>query len=130
MEGGGRCVLCQKLTDDFRPSSLYFLLADPLLETKGTEQLLDNRPKVLRGIFGEGGIGQPAPVSKDLSSKLWVHILKAKNPRNQVARVLENEVPVSAAIYSPSLPIASTGQPSIASLQRDSSSGDSGCLYT
>src|SRR4029453_5762067 len=30
----------------------------------------------------------------------------------------------------PSLPIASTGQPSIASLQRPSSSGVSGCLYT
>ena len=30
--------------------------------------------------------------------------------------------------YAPSLPIASTGQPSIASLQRASSSGDSGCL--
>ena len=31
-------------------------------------------------------------------------------------------------IYAPSLPIASTGQPSIASLQRPSSSEVSGCL--
>ena len=36
--------------------------------------------------------------------------------------------PLQQVSYEPSLPIASTGQPSLASLQSDSSSGVSGCL--
>lgn len=46
--------------------------------------------------------------------------------RGLLARALWEE----AASYAPLSPMASTGQPSLASLQRASSSGDAGCLKT
>lgn len=103
-------VRCEEISDNFLPSSADFLLSDPALKAQLSECLLDKGLEGRGGVlfFREGAIWQSPPL--------------LENP------CFDSRIQGGGQRYSPSSPIASTGQPSIASLHMASSSGDSGCL--
>ena len=73
------------------------------------------------------GIGSSGSPRHSSSTRLRISSLRIKKKAPVVAEAC-TEGSGKLRGYSPSSPIASTGQPSCASLQRASSSGVSGCL--
>src|SRR6516225_4771388 len=111
----------KKLSDNILPRA-----DDPLFTQEGftfkfCRQRFNNGTKGNRPIGLIIGLGQSTPLFNDPFAKILMHRRTALNLR---AWLPCSQEPIAwACQLSPSLPIASTGHPSIASLQSASSSG-------
>src|SRR5207244_5580570 len=112
--------------NDFFPCANDLFFAQQRLTFQFCRQFIYNCTDCNGAIDLFVGLGQSAPLFNESFAKIGVH------KKTGQFRGLKQDCPVHKSLVrnqlSPSLPMASTGHPSIASLQSSSSSAPSGCL--
>ena len=140
----------EKIPHDLLPCRLDLFFLYPGLKSKFAQNLPYRLASEFRSVLGKGFLWKSAPLGNDPRFQAGCHSTRVcpkpvasqkKKPSSEKSEraFFRNHSAIAGAqagrcvgirCYSPSLPMASTGQPSIASLQSASSSGDSGCLKT